>query len=98
MKHPFKLEKPKLNEHANHEVANDYPTKKLYWRIFCSHGNCEGDHHKQLQVADTVLDYIKQGLNVKGILLESHIRSGRADIQSSNHPGPLQDRELPTAP
>ena len=70
--------------HAMHLLEKNHLNTGLL--VDCSHGNCEGDHHKQIQVADTVLQYMKQGLNIKGILLESHIRSGRAEIQGSIAP------------
>ena len=49
--------------------------------VDCSHGNCEGELMRQIDVAHAVLGHIQRGLPVQGILIESHIRGGRGRIQ-----------------
>lgn len=51
--------------------------------VDCSHGNCEKNHNNQIKVMDSVCDSLRAGRNsIKGVMLESHLKSGRQDYSS----------------
>ncbi len=49
--------------------------------VDCSHGNCEGDYHKQLEVFEYLVDQRVRGLNpnVVGVMIESYLDEGKQD-------------------
>ncbi|MDD4803887.1 MAG: 3-deoxy-7-phosphoheptulonate synthase [Candidatus Pacebacteria bacterium] len=49
--------------------------------VDCSHGNCEGDHKKQLEVFKYLIDQKAGGLNpnVVGVMIESYLDEGKQD-------------------
>jgi 3-deoxy-7-phosphoheptulonate synthase len=51
--------------------------------IDCSHGNCQGDFHKQVDVARAVCADIRQGCDsVFGVMIESNLVEGRQPFSS----------------
>ncbi|MCB1112255.1 MAG: 3-deoxy-7-phosphoheptulonate synthase [Chlamydiales bacterium] len=51
--------------------------------VDCSHGNCQGDHNTQVSVFESVIHQAIEGNNnIRGLLLESHLFSGRQPIKS----------------
>ncbi len=57
-----------------------YPPKIL---IDCSHDNSKRVHEKQIDVFNTCIDHILEGTSfIKGLLLESHLFSGKQSLTS----------------
>ena len=53
--------------------------------VDCSHGNSEKDPDNQKKVIASVCDSIASGRSsIKGVMLESHLKSGRQDYHSDN--------------
>jgi 3-deoxy-7-phosphoheptulonate synthase len=53
--------------------------------VDCSHGNSEKDPHNQKKVMKSVCDSIINGCtSIKGVMLESHLKSGRQDYDPDN--------------
>ncbi len=51
--------------------------------VDCSHGNSEKNHNNQIKVMDSVCDTLRAGhQSIKGVMLESHLKSGRQDYTS----------------
>lgn len=54
--------------------------------VDCSHANSEKDHNRQLDVCRNVAGQIKSGNNdIMGIMLESHLVSGRQNVEDKNN-------------
>ena len=49
--------------------------------VDCSHGNCEGNYHKQLKVLEYLIDQRVRELNpnVVGVMIESYLDEGKQD-------------------
>jgi len=52
--------------------------------VDASHGNSQKDHNRQKDVIRSVCSSIKAGLPVKGVMLESHLESGRQNYDPAN--------------
>jgi 3-deoxy-7-phosphoheptulonate synthase len=67
------------------EVCGRLGARGLPQRVMvdCSHGNCQGDHRRQSEVASEVGRQIASGSRqVFGIMLESHLVGGRQDYEA----------------
>lgn len=53
--------------------------------IDCSHGNCEKDYLKQIEVATTLCEYIASGNTyIKAVMLESHLQEGKQTLDKKD--------------
>lgn len=53
--------------------------------VDCSHGNSEKNHNNQVKVVSSVCDSIRAGhVSVKGVMLESHLKSGRQNYSQEH--------------
>ncbi|MFT4797324.1 MAG: 3-deoxy-7-phosphoheptulonate synthase [Candidatus Azotimanducaceae bacterium] len=52
--------------------------------VDASHGNSQKDHNRQKEVVRSVCDSIEAGLSIKGVMLESHLNSGRQNYDPDN--------------
>ncbi|MEX1237651.1 MAG: 3-deoxy-7-phosphoheptulonate synthase, partial [Pseudomonadales bacterium] len=71
---------------SNYDAASIGETLKLLaahdlpWRLIvdCSHGNSGKNPNKQIEVVESICQQRKQGTTaIKGVMLESHLKSGR---------------------
>jgi len=62
-------------------TAQDLPGHVV---VDASHGNSQKDHNRQKEVVRSVCDSIRSGLAIKGVMLESHLNSGRQNYDPDN--------------
>lgn len=74
--------KPNYDEASVREAADDLQAEGLPRRLMVdlSHGNSAKNHFNQLRNANTVSDYISNGVkDVFGVMIESYLQEGRQD-------------------
>ncbi len=50
--------------------------------IDCSHGNSKKNHRNQPMVLEAVMEQVREGTRVAGVMIESHLSEGRQDLPS----------------
>jgi len=56
--------------------------------VDCSHGNSQKDHNNQPRVVDSICAQLSSGdRNITGVMIESHINSGRQDVPAEGASG-----------
>ncbi|KAG2035493.1 hypothetical protein BDR03DRAFT_1001036 [Suillus americanus] len=66
---------------ASKSIEKARPTNHASIMIDCSHGNSQKNHNNQPKVVDDICSQLAAGdRNVTGVMIESHINSGRQDV------------------
>ncbi|KAG1774697.1 3-deoxy-7-phosphoheptulonate synthase [Suillus placidus] len=66
---------------ASKSIEKARPTNHASIMIDCSHGNSQKNHNNQPKVVDDICSQLAVGdRNITGVMIESHINSGRQDV------------------
>ena len=52
--------------------------------VDASHGNSQKDYTRQKEVVSSIVTSIEEGIRIKGVMLESHLKSGRQNYDPEN--------------
>ncbi|KAG1851883.1 3-deoxy-7-phosphoheptulonate synthase [Suillus subalutaceus] len=75
---------------ASKSIEKARPANHASIMIDCSHGNSQKNHNNQPKVVDDICSQLAAGdKNVTGVMIESHINSGRQDVPAEG-PGALK--------
>lgn len=73
---------------ASKSIEKARPTNHPSIMIDCSHGNSQKNHNNQPKVVDDICSQLAAGdRNVTGVMIESHINSGRQDVPAEGPSG-----------
>ncbi|KAG2344323.1 3-deoxy-7-phosphoheptulonate synthase [Suillus weaverae] len=66
---------------ASKSIEKARPTNHASIMVDCSHGNSQKNHNNQPKVVDDICSQLAAGdRNITGVMIESHINSGRQDV------------------
>ncbi|KAG1852642.1 hypothetical protein C8R48DRAFT_724322 [Suillus tomentosus] len=73
---------------ASKSIEKARPTNHASVMIDCSHGNSQKNHNNQPKVVDVICSQLAVGdKNITGVMIESHINSGRQDVPAEGPSG-----------
>lgn len=73
---------------ASKSIEKARPTNHPGLMIDCSHGNSQKNHNNQPKVVDDICSQLAAGdRNITGVMIESHINSGRQDVPAEGPSG-----------
>lgn len=73
---------------ASKSIEKARPTNHASIMIDCSHGNSQKNHNNQPKVVDVICSQLAVGdKNITGVMIESHINSGRQDVPAEGPAG-----------
>jgi 3-deoxy-7-phosphoheptulonate synthase len=79
---------PNYKEDFVSKAVQELRVKKLPDKIIvdCSHGNCEGDYNKQVEVAMYIVNQrVSSNQDVVGLMIESYLDEGRQAVKLGEH-------------